>query len=587
MKLFYATALMCVVAAVVVTATQSNTFPYTGATGYFSPRRTNLPNKFDYIVVGGGTAGCAVAARLSEDPDNKVLLLERGSDTSNQLFLDVPRNWDKTTVSVADQYSMIDWRKEPVVAWNEAKARVSAGFGLGGTTLINAEMFVRGNPEDYNRWESVYGATGWSYNDVLPYFRKLENNPHKYAMNPAYHGNNGPVKVTPGTVAPAADNILIQAATQYGVPFVADHNGAAQLGSSLGSVAFHDMTIYNGTRVSAYNSYIKPNLGRSNLYVVDSAHVTKINFQTKKGKITATSVDWYDALEQKTYTTRANNEIIISAGGIATPKLLQLSGVGDSSHLQSLGIDVVKHLPGVGQNLQDHPITNLAVYGTGLPDITENAATPAAYQQWLNDRTGAYSSIGGRMVMFLRTGLQNLTNDPRPDVEVIGGSPGSTIFGAIYLLLPRSRGYVKVTTTNPFVEPLPVGNFFTEQHDLNVLCEGMKMLYGIWKNINPNVAIMTGPPSFPNDDAQCRSWITGFAPWSIANSNTGSHWSGTARIGQANDPAAVVDPRLRVIGIENLRVADASVFPAIPAANTQATTYMVGEKAAAMILADN
>lgn len=587
-KVLIATALLCVVAAAVVAATPSNQFPYKGATGYFSPRRSHLPNKFDYIVIGGGTAGCAVAARLSENPDNKVLLLERGSDTSNQLFLDVPRNWDKVTVSVADQFTMIDWRQEPVVSWNEVKARVSTGIGLGGTSLINSEMFVRGHADDYNRWATNYGATGWSYNDVLPYFKKLENNPSKYAMNPAYHGIGGPLTVTPGTVAAANDAILIQAAAEYGIPFNPDHNGANQLTSALGGIAYHDMTVANGTRVSSYKSYIVPNLGRSNLYVVDSAYVTKINFKTKKSKITATSVEWYDALEKTAQTTRVDSEIILSSGGIGTPKLLQISGIGDAAHLESLGIEVVKHLPGVGQNLQDHPITNLAVDSTGVPDGTENAATPAAYQQWLTDRTGAYSSIGGRMITFFRTSHQNASNDPRPNIEVIGGTPGSGIFGAVYLLLPKSRGYVKIHTANPFVDPLPVGNFFSHPEDLPALCEGLHMLYGVWTKINPNVHVNTGPAGFPNEaPGACASWISGFAPWTIGNSNTGSHWSGTAQIGPVSNPMAVVDPRLKVHGIENLRVADASVFPEIPSANTQATTYMVAEKAAAMILEDN
>jgi len=586
-----AAALLCIVVAAVAT----NTFPYKGATGYFSPRRSNLPNRFDYIVIGSGPAGSAVASRLSEDSRNKVLLLERGSDTGNQLFLYVPRNWDKTTVSVADSFTMIDWRKEPVVNWNEVKARVSQGIGLGGTSLINSEMFVRGHPADYNRWESVHGATGWSFNNVLPYFKKLENNPNKHSINPAYHGIGGPVNVSPGTVAPAADQILANAAAEYGIPFNTDHNGADQLTSPLGGLAFHDMTIWNGTRVSAYKSYIEPHLDRPNLWVVDSAWVTKINFQKKRNSVVATSVDWFDALEQKTVTSRASNEIIVSTGGIQTPKLLQLSGIGDAAHLESLGIEVVKNLPGVGQNLMDHPITNLAVYGTGLPDVAENAATPEAYQQWLTDRTGAYSSIGGRSIMFLRTKFQNESNDPRPDIEVIGGTPGSTIFGAVYLLLPKSRGYVKIVSTNPFVDPLPVGNFFTDSHDTAALCEGLRMLYGVWKKINPNIGLMVGPSDFNNvvseaslfDDSRCSTYITGFAPWTAANSNTGSHWSGTAKIGPASDINAVVDNRLRVHGIENLRVADASVFPEIVAANTQAATYMVGERAAALILEDH
>lgn len=565
-------------------ATNSNTA--TGATGYISPRRHNIPSRFDYIVIGSGPGGSTVASRLSENPRNKVLLLERGSDTNNLEFLDVPRNWDKTHVSVADQFTMVDWRKETVVSWNEAKARASTGIGLGGTSLINSVMYVRGHPNDYDRWESEYGATGWSYNDVLPFFKKLETNPDKYSINPAYHGNSGPLHISQGTQVVANDQVLINAAAAYGIPFNTDHNGADHLTSPLGGLAFHDMTVFNGTRQSAYNSYIRPFLGRNNLWVVDSAHVTKINFQTKRGEITATSVDWYDALNNRMETSRASNEIILAAGGIHTPKLLQLSGVGDQEHLESLNIEVVKHLPGVGQNLMDHPITNLAVANTGLGDAPELVTSPEAYEEWKVNKTGVYSGIGGKMILYLRTKYQNASNDPRADVEVIGGTPGSQIFGAVYLALPKSRGYVKIHSANPFVEPLPVGNFFTDPRDTAALCEGLKMLYEIWQHVNPAVTISTGPSNF-DDGFTCPYYITGYAPWTIGNSNTGSHWSGTARIGQASNPMAVVDHRLRVHGIANLRVADASVFPDIPSANTQATTYMVGEKAAAMILEDN
>lgn len=569
---------------VVATATSSsgNTFPYKSATGYFSPRRSSIPSSFDYIVVGGGAAGSVVASRLSEDSRNKVLLLERGSDTSNDVTFDVPRNWDVTPVSVADKYTFLNFHNEPVVNWNEAKARVSQGFALGGTTIINAEMFVRGHPNDFDRWASNYGATGWTFNEVLPFFKKIETNTFKAAINPSYHGTTGPLKVTPSTEQAPEDLALMNAAAAYGIPFNNDINGPNQLTSSLGGAAFHDMTISGGIRQNAYRAYIQPNLNRRNLYVVDSALVTKINFNNRKR---ATSVTWYDTLEQRVVTSYASSEIVISSGGIGTPKLLQLSGIGDSAHLESLGIDVVKHLPGVGQNLQDHPITNLGASGLGLPEPVGQTLNAASYNQWLVNKTGPYSSIGGRALYMLRTKYHNSTNDPRPDIEVIGGSPGSTVFGAVYLLHPHSRGYVKIHDNNPFVDPLPVGNNYQDPRDAATHCEGLRMLFNIWKTISPNVVLSTGPSDW--SDGSCAYYITGAAPWSVGNSNTGNHWSGTARIGAANDANAVVDARLRVYGVTGLRVADASVFPEVTSGNTQAPTYMVGEKAAAMILEDN
>lgn len=582
--------LLCLAALFVAAmATSSNTFPDKGASGYFSPRRNNIPNSFDYIVIGAGAAGCAVAARLSEDSDNKVLLLERGYDTSNALLLDIPRRWDRTTVTPWDKFSSVDFRNEPVVNWNEAKSRVSTGFGLGGTTLINTMMFVRGHAEDYNRWVSEYGATGWGWNDVLPYFKKLENNPSKFASNPSFHGNSGPLHVTPTTEAPSQDNIIVQAANAYGVPFLADHNAGSTTGSALGGVAFHDFSIADGLRQNAYKSYIVPNLNRKNLYVVDSAHVTKINFNKQKR---AVSVTWIDKLNGEIVTSKAKNEIVLSAGGVATPKILQHSGIGNATLLDSLNIDVISNRPGVGLNLQDHPITNLGVENTGLPTYTNNLINTDTYNQWLNNHTGPWSTTGNRIILFLRTKYQNETGDPRPDVEVIGGGPGPSIRAAMYLLHPKSRGSILVKSNDPLDDPIMTANAFTEPRDIQVLCEGLRMLHQIYLKINPAITINLGPTNL-YDDTSCSAFITGTGtpvvagPSVVGNTNTGQHFSGTARIGRSTDNLAVVDARLRVYGVTGLRVADASVFPAITGGNTQAPTYMVGEKAAAMILADN
>eukprot|EP00026_Physarum_polycephalum_P005828 Phypoly_transcript_05867.p1 GENE.Phypoly_transcript_05867~~Phypoly_transcript_05867.p1 ORF type:complete len:606 (+),score=97.46 Phypoly_transcript_05867:51-1868(+) len=563
--------------------TNPSQFPYKGATGNFSPRRPSLPSSFDYIVIGAGTGGSVVANRLSEDPRNSVLLLERGSDTSNLQFVDVPRDWDITTVSQIDKFTFVDFKKEPVVAWNEAKSRVSMGCGLGGTTLINSEMFVRGNEEDYNRWEANYGATGWGYDDVLPNFKRVEYNPFKFALNSTYHSVSGPLHISPGTERSPGDHILVLAAEQAGLPFNPDSNGKIQLTSPLGVSSYFDLTIFNGTRQSAYRSYIFPYLNRANLWVVDSAWVTKINFSNKKRAI---SLSWFDSLRGEAVTSQAAKEIILSAGAIGTAKLLQISGIGNQTLLNSLGIPVVQNLPGVGQNLQEHLLTNLGVANTGLPDPVSQTLDDESFQEWVENKTGPYSTIGSRAVYFIRTKLQDTANDSRPDIQVLFNPPGSSINSALYLLRPKSRGYVNIFSSSPFVDPLPVGNFYTHPEDILRHTEGLRTLFKIFQKISPNITLTTGPANL-TDDKSCELYLIGSRPYNFANSNTGQHWSGTAKIGRSDDEYAVVDARLRVYGVRGLRVADASVFPEITSGNTQAPTYMVGEKAAQMILDDN
>lgn len=563
-----------------------SSFAVKSDTGYISPRRSFIPSIFDFVVVGSGPGGSTVASRLSENGRFNVLLLERGSDMSNYEFLQAPLEWVNTTGSVADAPTQIQLHNEPVVTWNEAKGRVPQGIGLGGTSLINTMMFVRGNSYDYDRWANYYGASGWNYTEVLPYFIKLENNPAKYALNPAYHGVGGPLNVSQGTQFPPQNQPFVNGAVAYGFPFNPDYNGAQQLLSPKGTVAYFDLSVANGERQSAYNSYIRPHLSRPNLWIVDSARVTKVNFDSNKR---AVSVTWFDAINGVMATSFATREIILSAGAVHTAQILQLSGVGNATQLEALGINVVANSPGVGQNYMDHMITNLGVAGISLGVADPPNAGPADYQEWLQNRSGAYSSIGGNIVMFMRTKYQVAANDPRPDIQFISTTPASSIFGAIYLLRPKSRGNVLITTRDPFVEPKPLGNYLTEYQDILIACEGLRILYGVFNEIAPSGPYVYLGPSGINmtSSGQCESYLVGQEPWTVGTSNTGAHWTGTARMGSRSDPMAVIDSRLRVKGVTGLRVADASVFPEIPSGNTQAPTYMVGEKAADMIKQDN
>lgn len=547
-----------------------------------SPRREELPESFDFIVIGSGPGGSPVAARLSENGQYSVLLLERGTTAFEDYdVVQVPRNWERTTSSIVDRSTVTDFKNEPVVNWNEYNGRISQGVGLGGTSLINSEMMVRGSPHDFDRWENVHGLPGWSYADVLPFFRKMENNTFKYQLSPEYHGNDGPLKMTQGTEFYPQDDALIAAAVKAGYPLNEDYNGEQQITHPRGSVSYFDMAVYEGKRVSAYESYVRPHLARKNLFVVDSAHVTRIIFDEDKR---VTSVRWYDKLHDLMRTTSVTKEVIVSAGAIQTPKLLQLSGVGNATLLQSLGIPVVVDLPGVGENYIDHVITNLAA--GPLPLENPPFADASAWEIYQRNRTGPYSFIGGRTVIFLRTKYQDELNDPRPDIEVIGYTPGQYVFGCIYLLLPKSVGHLRITSLDPFDDPKPIGNYLTHPHDVKTYCEGLRLLFKIYQTLGADASVSLGPKNL-DDSESCLHFLAGQRPWSLGTTNVGSHWAGTAKMGRSSDPLAVTDARLRVYGVKGLRVSDASAFPEMVAGNTQLPTYLIGEKAAHMILQDN
>jgi len=438
-------------------------------------------------------------------------------------------------------------------------------------------MFIRGNQIDFNNW--AIQNPGWSYNDVLPIFKKLENS-DRYATNPFYHGNSGPVHATNAVWAPPEDQELITAAANsaLNIPFNPDYNGAFQIGS-----AFHQHSIFNGTRVTSYNAYIEPIRNtRHNLYISYRSLGLKINFDSNKR---ATSVDYIQYLTRRVHTARARKEIIVSAGALRSPQLLMLSGIGNAANLTSLGIDVVQNLPGVGENLHDHPAAGLG-YFTNLPPAVGSQLDQASLDLYNYNHTGVRATIGARTVYFFRS---DNASDARPDGETLCTPPGPSMFFFSYLVRPKSRGTLTLFSKDPTDRPIPQPRYFTDPQDLAAMISIIKKVATVIQSPPFGSNIFYGQfqgPSDPTNSDSIQQYLLGNSN-SPGGAVSGYHFVGTCKMGPSSDPLAVVDNRLRVHGVTGLRVADASIMPEITSGNTQCPTYMIGEKAAEMILADN
>ena len=522
--------------------------------GLAFPCAAQEPRTFDYVVVGAGAAGSVVASRLSENPAVTVLVLEAGGEDTD------PRIHQPSSYRELPG-SDLDWNyrteEEPHlggrrIAWPRGKV-------WGGSGSLAAMVYVRGHPRDFDEWEAM-GNPGWGWDDVLPWFRKAEN----YERGPsALHGTGGPQNVADPRWVPPLSLAFLEAAVQAGLRRHDDFNGDAQDGASL-----YALNQKNGERHSAAAAYLRPVLHRRNLTVLSHALATRVLVEDDR----AAGVTY--VREGREREARATREVILCAGAIGSPQLLMLSGIGPAGHLRSLGIPVVRDLPGVGENLQDHPRVAVTYESRKELGFATAADRERALREYSRDRAGPLSSSGVGAGAFVRTSAHEET----PDIQIIPtANPDANTWSLhVALMRPKSRGSVRLRSREPGAHPLIRARYLSDERDLDVLVRGLAIARRLagqnalaeyrGRELSP------GPGPQPGDDLR---------PFVRENATTFFHPVGTCRMGA--DPRAVVDHELRVHGVPGLRVVDASVMPALVGGATHAATVMIAEKGADLV----
>ncbi len=523
----------------------------------------------DFVVVGAGSAGCVVAARLSEDPSVRVVLLEAGGPDRNP-WIHIPLGYGKT---IADPSVNWCYHTEPEASSGNRRMLWPRGKVLGGSSSINGLLYVRGQAQDFDHWRQL-GNTGWSWDDVLPFFRRSEGAIDP--ADPALHGTDGPLTVSPITERHELCEAYIRSARELGIPETTDFNGADQEG-----VGYYHTTSRNGLRMSAAKAFLKPAMKRPNLRVLTRALASRVTLDGRR----ATGVD--AVIAGKPAHIKAAREVILCGGAINSPQLLMLSGIGPAEHLHDHGIAVAHDLRGVGQNLQDHYQTRIA-YRCTKP-ITVNDIMGSTSQmakvglQFLLQRRGPLTISAGQVGIFTRTRPELETPDiqfhfivfsaDRP-AEGLHKFPGFT--QNVCQLRPESRGEIRLASPDPKTHPSIHPNYLATDLDRRTMVEGLKLSRKIASRAA--IAAYIAGEYLPGEAVQTDDELLTYAR---TYGGTIYHPCGTAKMGQ--DAMAVVDAQLRVHGIAGLRVADASIMPSLVSGNTNAACIMIGEKAADLI----
>jgi choline dehydrogenase len=527
---------------------------------------------YDYVIVGAGSAGCVLANRLSASGRHRVLLLEAGPP-DRSIWIHIPIGYGKTMF-----HPVYNWgfSTEPDPGMNGRRIYWPRGRGLGGSSSINGLIFIRGQPQDYDRWAAL-GNPGWAWRDVLPYFIRSEHNTRGAS---AYHGADGPLWCSDIEDKHELMEAIIRAAGEIGVPRNDDFNGPSQEG-----VGYYQLFTRNGWRCSTAVAYLRPARKRANLRIETDAHATAVLFEGAR----ATGVRYRQRGVER--VAAAAREVILAAGALQSPQLLQLSGVGRAEELVRLGIPVVRDLPGVGENLQDHLQLRL-IYRVAKP-ITTNDELRSAFGKlriglkWLLQRKGPLAIGINQGGLFTRV----LPESETPDIQfhfatlsadMAGGEPhpwsGCTF--SVCQLRPESRGRVIVRSRDPFQPPAMIPNYLSTETDCRCAVEGIKFARRL--AAAPALREYLIEEYRPGPAAARDEQLLEFARDYGA---TIFHPSGTCKMGE--DRMAVVDARLRVRGVAGLRVADCSIMPTLVSGNTNAAAVMIGEKASDLVLEDN